>query len=257
MEALELKMVDLIIVCSQRDARLLRRLFPFTEKDLLILPNGVDTRYHKPNRYLREEMRKCLNLEGKVTLLFIGSLKYKPNLEGILEFLRKSFPKLLQRYDNIVLLLVGSYDKKALRELLPYLQLHKDKILLVGYVDDIRGYANAADIAIAPLKSGSGTRIKVLTYMAYGLPVVATPKAIEGLYVKNHQDVVVVGIELFDKAIVKLITDKSFYFKLSSNTLEIVNKYYAWQTLVTKLSNKLIQLYEKLRLNGSKAGRRS
>lgn len=104
------------------------------------------------------------------TLLFIGSLWYAPNREGIDRFLARSWPTIKTTHPQARLLLVGAAPS-AMRQAW---EQHPD-VSAPGFVDDLgEAYRNAA-FTIAPIYSGGGTNIKILESLAYGRACVTTP----------------------------------------------------------------------------------
>jgi glycosyltransferase involved in cell wall biosynthesis len=104
------------------------------------------------------------------TLLFVGSLWYAPNREGIDRFLARSWPAIKAAHPQARLLLVGAAPP-AMRQAW---EQHPD-VSAPGFVDDLgEAYRNAA-FTIAPIYSGGGTNIKILESLAYGRACVTTP----------------------------------------------------------------------------------
>lgn len=104
------------------------------------------------------------------TLLFVGSLWYAPNREGIDRFLTRSWPAIKAAQPQAQLLLVGAAPP-AVRQAWE----RHPAVSAPGFVDDLAAaYRNAA-FTIAPIYSGGGTNIKVLESLAYGRACVTTP----------------------------------------------------------------------------------
>ena len=104
------------------------------------------------------------------TLLFVGSLWYPPNREGIDHFLARCWPTIKAAQPQAHLQLVGAAPPAVRRawEQFP-------DVSAPGFVDDLGdAYRNAA-FTIAPIYSGGGTNIKILESLAYGRACVATP----------------------------------------------------------------------------------
>ena len=107
------------------------------------------------------------------TILFVGSLRYAPNVDGLLWFIRKVFPRLR-----------GARLRIAGRAPPAVLLAHAraGRVEFLGYVEDMSSAYREAALAIAPMRSGGGTRIKILEAAAHGVPVVATTAAAAGLW---------------------------------------------------------------------------
>ena len=72
-----------------------------------------------------------------------------------------------------------------------FLALEPTNVAFEGYVDDIVAEVGRAAVAVAPLRIGGGTRLKVLEAMALGRPVVATRIGAEGIEVKHDRDLLI------------------------------------------------------------------
>ena len=107
-------------------------------------------------------------------LLLVGSLGYEPNAEGV-RFLLDAVLPLLPRPARLVV--AGAGASSALRQ---RLRAHPDVQFLDAPAAVTPLYASAA-AALAPIRAGGGTRVKVLEALAHGRPLIATAKAVEGL----------------------------------------------------------------------------
>ena len=114
--------------------------------------------------------------DGIPTVLFVGSLGYAPNLEGVLWFLAEVWPEVRRRSDVVRCRIVGRAIPKSILGL-----DGKDGIEIVSDAEDLAPHYNAATLAVAPLFTGGGTRLKVIEAAAYGVAMVATTRAIAGL----------------------------------------------------------------------------
>lgn len=108
-------------------------------------------------------------------LLFVGSLGYEANHEGVTWFLKRVWPR-LKHVAGIELDIVGAAPAPALRRL-----ARRRGIRLHGYKPDLAPFYSRATLVVAPLRTGAGTRIKIIEAATHGVPVVATTIAAEGL----------------------------------------------------------------------------
>lgn len=115
--------------------------------------------------------------DGK-TLVFVGAYGYQPNLDGVLWFVREVWPAVRARSSVLPRLrLVGRDPPLSLRAL----QSADDSIDVVGPVDDLADVYADATLAIAPLHTGAGTRLKIIEAAAHRVPIVTTTLAARGL----------------------------------------------------------------------------
>jgi len=113
-------------------------------------------------------------------VFFHGDLGWRPNAQAaqiIVESIAPSF----QRSPEIMFLIAGSHPSQKILET----ARSSPNVRILGYVPDIEQYICAAEVCVAPMTTGSGTKLKILEYLAAGKPVVATQKAVEGLEVVN------------------------------------------------------------------------
>lgn len=113
-------------------------------------------------------------------ILFLGHLNYKPNQQAVEVIAKKIAPR-----SNKTFIIAGK-GAPALKE-----KYESKNVKFIGWVKDLNKLFSKVDLALAPITTGSGTRIKVLDYMAAGIPVIGTNIAIEGLEDKIKKFMVV------------------------------------------------------------------
>lgn len=117
-----------------------------------------------------------------LTLLFVSNLSYGPNVAAAETLASQVLPRVRRALGQEVRAnLVGRYERGGRVEALAAL----DGVELAGYVDDLRSVYDHADVVVAPLEHGAGTRIKVLEALAFGVPVVTTRAGAAGLGAEN------------------------------------------------------------------------
>jgi glycosyltransferase involved in cell wall biosynthesis len=118
-------------------------------------------------------------------------------------------------------------------------------VRFLGWVEDVRPLMTDATVCIVPLRHGSGTRIKILEYMASGRPIVATSKGCEGLEVNHEEDIIVADTdEDFVSAIGTLLKDETMAKRLSESAYRLVQEKYDWRAH----SHRLKVAYESIGL---------
>lgn len=156
-------------------------------------------------------------------LVFVGGFQHPPNVDAMQWFVREVFPLVQARAPQIRLHVIGS---KVVDEILA---LASERVIVHGYVEDIAPYMDGCRVSVAPLRVGAGVKGKVNMAMSYGLPVVATTTAVEGMHVQAGSDVLVADAPAdFAEAIVRLYADETLWNTLSANGLANVRAHFSF-----------------------------
>lgn len=187
-EKTALKLSDETICLSDRDKQKLQEMYKINPKKIKVVEHKVDLK----------DVRKAkpYNFKKK-TVLFIGSQLHPANKEAIEKIYYKIMPKILEKRKGIQFCFIGKNPPEWLKG---------PNILVIPEVYDgnVFPYIKGADICIAPVYKGSGTRIKMLEYLACNKPVITTKKGIEGI--KTKKNVIIKGsVEEFFQKICELI----------------------------------------------------
>lgn len=155
------------VVCSAADAALATRLAPAAAARVAVVPNAVD---------LARLPRQPHPVGGPPRLLFVGGLDYPPNLEAAAELVERHVPALRAAFPGLVVRLVGRDPAGAAARWRGLAGVE-----LLGPVDDLLPLYRDSHAAYLPIRSGGGTRLKILEAWALGLPVLSTAVGCEGL----------------------------------------------------------------------------
>lgn len=216
--------IDMLWTCSQRDAD----LFNLANKDKIsfveVIPNGTEIR---PN----VEQKKANQIPE---ILFVGSLDYYPNEEGLVWFLRE----VLCEIDiELVFNIVGSGNcSNLLFELIK----SNDKVNLIGFVKSLdRNYLNA-EIVIIPILSGSGTRLKVIEAMNFQKAIVSTSKGVEGIEITDQ-----IKIENDPTAMATVITsllkNEVERIELGLKAKQLAEQSFDWNVIGEKIKKSILE----------------
>lgn len=152
-----------------------------------------------------------------IDILFLGS-DNDHNVVGIEWFLESVYPEIKNRGYNM--LIAGKITTKIKKELYPHIRF-------IDYVEDLGAIYNKTKLAISPLKSGTGIKIKIVEAISYGLPVVCTSKSMVGLMEKNNNGCVVADeAKDFARAIIEILGKNSYMTNLSAQSEKFFNKYF-------------------------------
>lgn len=226
---------DLILACSEEDKELFVKFYEINSKKIKVIPNGVFTKKIIPaDDFAKKTEKARLKLEGFVSI-FIGS-NYPPNIEAvkvITDILAVQLPEM-----NFVIiggagdgLSTGFLEERGLKN-----------IRVTGPVDEQTklSYLKAADIAINPMLSGSGTNIKMFDFMAAGLPVVSTPIGARGIKDTIGHSIIVCEVDQFSERLKDLMRNRKLYHTMSKCARKLVEESYSWENISLELGNILI-----------------
>ncbi|WP_410509096.1 glycosyltransferase [Methanosarcina hadiensis] len=116
-------------------------------------------------------------------------------------------------------------------------------VILLGRVSDEEKQAlfRVADVALNPMSSGSGTNIKMLDYMAAGLPVISTPAGARGLDLKNYENAIICEIPEFPAKIKQIFNDSELHAKISRNGRRTIEERFDWK----KIASEMVKVLEE------------
>ncbi|MBI2827566.1 MAG: glycosyltransferase [Planctomycetia bacterium] len=212
---------DLVLAVSPQDRDVFRRdLGVRTPVD--VIDTGVDVDYF-------ETLRGAAPVPGR--LLFLGSLDWMPNIDGLHWFVREVYPRIKSRHPATSLDVVGrrpvaSIDKLAASD--SSIHVHAD-------VPDVRPHLAAADVFVVPLRIGSGTRLKIFEGMAAGRPAVSTTIGAEGLPVENGRHILLAdAAEAFADSVVSLLENPPRKHEMAEEAFRFVAQNHGWQSVSRK-----------------------
>ena len=215
--------VDHVFACSEIDRRQFIERYGVAEDRVTTVPNGVDLEIWQAPPAAGIDPGIETALKGAQVLFFMGKLDYQPNREA-LEFLAKRLmPELERRNPGRFRLLVCGGPAPAVS---PHPAMR-----FAGKVPDVVPYVRRADICLAPIFTGSGTRLKILEYMAAGKPVVATPKGAEGIAGVSGEHFMLAEADDFAEAIERLAADASAARRLGEAGRQRVAERYDWRVV--------------------------
>ncbi|MCU1325460.1 MAG: glycosyl transferase, group 1 [Bryobacterales bacterium] len=186
-----------------------------------IAPQATTAVY--PNAYPYEERQSTVPTPN--TIVFSGNFEYHPNIDGVRFLIREIWPEILRRNSAARLRLVGR-GEAFIREAVA----GATNVELTGPVDDALAEIGQAAVVIAPLRSGSGTRVKILEAWAAGRAVVATSLAAEGLEIEKGRDIELADDPIaFAETVCRLLRQPSERQKLADGGRHTLQQKYTWE----------------------------
>src|SRR5437773_2547264 len=178
--------------------------------------------------------------------LFSGSFLHSPNVDAVLYFAKEIYPLIAQQLPTAKFYIIGD---KAPPEVVA---LASNNVIVTGAVPDVRPFFESVKLSVAPLRFGAGVKGKINQSMAFGVPVVATSIAVEGMSLTHEKDVLVAEAPAdFANAVVELYTSEKLWTKLSDNSVNTTNVLYS----KAAAKKQLAQLFTQEHLSSLSASR--
>jgi len=219
--------IEVVVVPSRQEAIAYQSLAPSSA--VQVIPNGVGavpaTPWQPP---------------GTEVLLYTGSLTYGPNLEAVTWYERAILPLLKTQLACPVLHITG-----ALPDAIPD-RIKQPAFRLTGRLDDLDPMFRASGVFVAPILSGTGTRIKILEALAYGIPIVTTSKGCEGIPLVPGRHALIADTPAdFALAILRVLQNPGFAMELGASGRAFVQQHGTWdksaEQFLTIVANLLKQ----------------
>ena len=215
-----LKTADITLLFSKREIRLLNNV----EKNKIIQINfGVDKirnlfKYNKNN----------------YKIIFIGNIKYTPNRQACLNFIKKIFPKLKLKFKNIEFHIFGE-----IRDIDKNFFMRANGVKCYGKIKNLEPYLSKVICGLANLNISSGIQTKLLTYMSYGIPSVSSKQVLKNFdKISAHKMVHYNSDSDLVNLIIKFKESKSFSNQSSKRSLSAI-KNFKWEK-VLKIFDKIV-----------------
>lgn len=216
--------------------------------DMLIAISFVDEHFFKsivvdipvhtfPVSLNLENYQNNYLLSPHKTVGYIGSMDWRPNIEGLEWFLDTVWPSIKQLSSGITFHLAGKNIPKQF-------QIIGDEFFInEGQVESATEFIGRQHVLIVPLLSGSGMRVKIIEAMAMGKCIIATSIAAEGINYQHDRNILIADkTDDFYKQILRCFTDKTLITKIGEGARKLVEKYHDNQ----KHSKELLKVYEEI-----------
>ena len=171
---------------------------------------------------LFEEQPEGPGFEARRDILFIGGYQHPANPDAVSYFVREILPQLRRQLPDVRFFALGSNPPAAIKA------LECEYIKVPGFQENIAPFFNSCRLMVAPLRFGAGMKGKLGTSLSFGLPVVASSIAAEGMHLLHGRDLLVADApQEFAESVVRLYTDANLWQRLSAAGRRVVRECYS------------------------------
>ncbi|MCL2605944.1 MAG: glycosyltransferase [Coriobacteriia bacterium] len=215
---------DHMIVAASADREYLSR-YP----NVSVVPNGVSLDEFSPHDKSEKQPH---------TIIFSGNMNYFPNAQAVIWFAENCLPLIRAKCPDVIFVIAGKSPSKEVRDL-----EEPGKIIVTGFVESMPEQLRKAQVAIAPMQSGSGIQNKVLEAMACGLPVVTTTLGRGSIQAQDGTDLLVAdSANDFAAAVCTLLSDQHRTSVIGASARNFVEQHYSWGIAAQSVS----EIYREL-----------
>ena len=211
---------DIKTIISEPD----RALFPHEKRDeILIIPNGVDHDYFKPQEQ-----------EKKYDLVFTGNMSYPPNVNAVEYLANEILPIVWKTLPNTTLYIAGATPDPRVKK------AASERIIVSGWLDDIRDAYAQSRVFIAPMRIGTGLQNKLLEAMSMRLPAITSPLANGSLGAKPNEEILI-GSDANELAqhIITLLNYPQKAKQIAQAGFDFTNRVYDWGQATERLEEAM------------------
>ena len=220
---------QLIAACSRIDADILAKYYHIPAEKFIVVPNGADTHSIPFIPYEQRLLQKASGSPAKSTVIYMGS-NFPPNLQAARQVL-----EIAGQLPAVRFWLLGSICESFVKQDLP------GNVDLLGVMSEQEKYQalSLADIALNPILSGSGTHLKLLEYMAAGLPVITTLLGARGICEADSCLLIICECRDMPARILDLLNDHRQAVHMTQQAYQLVNTSFSWSHIASNLAGKL------------------
>lgn len=208
-------------VVSEAEKHNIERFAP-PQANIRVVPNGVDTQVNQPNPSVVRQPQR---------LIYTGAVTYAPNYEAVCFFIKEVWPLVRAAHLNAEFRVTGGTGDVDVSDLAAVAG-----VAFTGYLPSVADAVQTSTAMVVPLRSGGGTRLKILEAMALGTPVISTRKGAEGIDVHDGQDILLADTpEQLAAAVQRLFTDADLQTRLAQGARTLVEQTYDWGIIANQL----------------------
>lgn len=197
-----------------------------------VLPLGIDTDRYSPSREPTSPI-----------VVFSGNMGYRPNEEAVLWLARECWPEVCDEFPAARLVIAGNRPSKEVENL-----KKEESIRVTGYVESMVEVLRAAQVAVAPMQSGSGMQFKILEAMACGIPVITTTLGLGDIKANVNKEIFVADSpKQFSESILALLRSRDLRNSVGKSGRQYIQRNHSWH----RINHKFESLAEEAFLNAN------
>ena len=178
-------------------------------------------------------------LDGRQDVVFIGGFRHQPNIDAVLFLAAEIWPLVRLALPSVRLIVIGGNPPEEIQRL----QDTGKGIEIRGWVEDLTETLRHCRLTVAPLRFGAGVKGKIVTSLAYGVPCIATPVAVEGMGLEPGRHVMVAEqAPDLARMIIQVYGDPQLWQSLSDSGLDFARRNFSVESVSVQIQEMLADL---------------
>jgi glycosyltransferase involved in cell wall biosynthesis len=172
-------------------------------------------------------------------LLYVGTLTWEANVDGLLWFLAEVWPRVKQQQPDARFRIVGKNpDARLLKA-----ASGDDAVEFLGFVEDLEPLFQSSRVFVAPLRFGAGIKVKVLSGLGRGIPTVTTSVGSEGLAAEHMRHAAITDTAPdMAAALHTLLNDPAQWDAMARASRALVLEKYTWERMLDGMRRDMASL---------------
>lgn len=223
-EAKMFKCFDALTIITEADRELLKT---DRKDEVSIIANGVAESYFE---YPQRENKPF-------DLLFSGAMSYAPNIDAAEYLIKEIMPIVWQERPDVKIAIAGGGAPTSLQK------LANERVVMPGWVDDMKEYYSQSKVFIAPMQIGTGLQNKLLEAMAMNMPCITSPLANQALKAKDKTEILIANnAKEYADCVLRLLDNPTLAKEIADAGKDYVYQHYSWKTNCDRLSEIFYEL---------------
>ncbi len=216
---------DLTLLVTGEEEKVVKQYLPFAKTDV------VPIMHHVPG--------PKNNFHARKDICFLGGFAHTPNIDAVEHFIADIWGLVKKGLPDCRFIIAGSNIPEQIQS------LASDDILVEGFIPELHTLFERVKLSVVPLRYGAGMKGKIVSSLSFGVPVVATSIAVEGMDLVDGLNVSIADdVHDFSNRIIKLYYSEEDWQVLSRNSVDTAKEKFSPDKLSPKISNILARLID-------------